>query len=218
MNRQVKILLVDDNEESLVALEAVLRPLQQVLLKARSGPEALKLMSRHDFAVVLLDVLMPGMDGFATATHIKRLDQARDMPIIFLTGAAPNPGPNPGPDPGLNSGPGAAFRGYAAGAVDYLSKPFDPWVLRSKVSVFMELFRKSAVLMEQRARLAQFTRDDEAMAGFAARLGAVESRLAGLSEDTSGDEGLREAVKDLADRVGAMRAAFEAVPAARPGG
>ncbi|MCF6472461.1 response regulator [Nonomuraea sp. MG754425] len=210
MNRQVKILLVDDNEESLVALEAVLRPLQQVLLKARSGPEALKLMSRHDFAVVLLDVLMPGMDGFATATHIKRLDQARDMPIIFLTGAAPNPGPG--------SGPGADFRGYAAGAVDYLSKPFDPWVLRSKVSVFMELFRKSAVLLEQRARLAQFTRDDEAMAGFAARLGAVESRLAGLSEDTAGDEGLREAVKDLADRVGAMRAAFEAVPAARPGG
>src|SRR4051812_26383227 len=98
MNRQVKILLVDDKDESLVALEAVLRPLQQQLFKARSGQEAMKLMLRHDFAVVLLDVLMPGMDGFETASHIKRLDQAREVPIIFLTS----------PEPGS----GAAFRGY----------------------------------------------------------------------------------------------------------
>ncbi|UBU15619.1 response regulator [Nonomuraea gerenzanensis] len=201
MNRQVKILLVDDNEESLVALEAVLRPLQQLLFKARSGPEAMKLMLRHDFAVVLLDVLMPGMDGFETATHIKRLDQTRDVPIIFLTGTEPSSG--------------AAFRGYAVGAVDYLTKPFDPWVLRSKVAVFMELFRKSAVLMEQAALLAQLVRDNEALAGFARRLGAVEARLEGLSEGVAGDEGVREAVKDLADRVVAMQTAFEAVSTVR---
>ncbi|TYB58666.1 response regulator [Nonomuraea sp. PA05] len=201
MNRQVKILLVDDNDESLVALEAVLRPLQQLLFKARSGPEAMKLMLRHDFAVVLLDVLMPGMDGFETATHIKRLDQTRDVPIIFLTGTEPNSG--------------AAFRGYAVGAVDYLTKPFDPWVLRSKVAVFLELFRKTAVLMEQATLLAELVRDNEALAGFAQRLGAVESRLDGLSESATGDEGVREAVKDLADRVSAMQTAFEAVSTVR---
>ncbi|MFB4282129.1 MULTISPECIES: response regulator [unclassified Nonomuraea] len=201
MNRQVKILLVDDNEESLIALEAVLRPLQQLLFKARSGPEAMKLMLRHDFAVVLLDVLMPGMDGFETATHIKRLDQTRDVPIIFLTGTEPSSG--------------AAFRGYAVGAVDYLTKPFDPWVLRSKVAVFMELFRKTAVLMEQAALLAQLVQDHEALADFAQRLGAVESRLAGMSGAASEDEGVREAVKDLADRVAAMQSAFEAVSTTR---
>jgi CheY-like chemotaxis protein len=197
MNRQVKILLVDDNEESLIALEAILRPLQQRLFKARSGHEAMKLMLRNDFAVVLLDVLMPGMDGFETATHIKRLDQTRDVPIIFLTGTEPSAG--------------AAFRGYAVGAVDYLTKPFDPWVLRSKVAVFIELFRKTAVLVEQTALLTQLVHDHEALSDFALRLGAVESRLESLAGEASGDEGLRDTVKDLADRVAAMQAAFDVV-------
>ncbi|MGP3910416.1 response regulator [Nonomuraea sp. 10N515B] len=197
MNRQVKILLVDDNEESLVALEAILRPLQQRLFKARSGQEAMKLMLRHDFAVVLLDVLMPGMDGFETATHIKRLDQTRDVPIIFLTGTEPSSG--------------AAFRGYAVGAVDYLTKPFDPWVLRSKVAVFIELFRKTAVLVEQTTLLTQLVDDHEALSDFAKRLGAVESRLASVAEAASGDEGLRDTVKELADRVAAMQAAFDVI-------
>ncbi|MDP4509852.1 response regulator [Nonomuraea turcica] len=197
MNRQVKILLVDDNEESLVALEAILRPLQQRLFKARSGQEAMKLMLRHDFAVVLLDVLMPGMDGFETATHIKRLDQTRDVPIIFLTGTEPSSG--------------AAFRGYAVGAVDYLTKPFDPWVLRSKVTVFIELFRKTAVLVEQTTLLTQLVDDHEALSDFAKRLGAVESRLASVAEAASGDEGLRDTVKELADRVAAMQAAFDVI-------
>ncbi|TMR10399.1 response regulator [Nonomuraea turkmeniaca] len=197
MNRQVKILLVDDNDESLVALEAILRPLQQRLFKARSGQEAMKLMLRNDFAVVLLDVLMPGMDGFETATHIKRLDQTRDVPIIFLTGTEP--------------GSGAAFRGYAVGAVDYLTKPFDPWVLRSKVAVFIELFRKTAVLVEQTTLLTQLVHDHEALSDFAQRLGAVESRLTSLVESASGDEGLRDTVKELADRVAAMQAAFDVI-------
>jgi CheY-like chemotaxis protein len=198
VNRQVKILLVDDNEDSLTALEAILRPLQQELFKARSGPEAMKLLLRHDFAVVLLDVLMPGMDGFETATHIKRLDQTRDVPIIFLTGAEPNSG--------------AAFRGYAVGAVDYLNKPFDPWVLRSKVAVFIDLFRKSSVLGEQAALLTQLVEDHEALDDFALRLGAVEARLEDLAEVVPpDDDGLRDTVKDLADQVAAMREAFDAV-------
>jgi CheY-like chemotaxis protein len=207
MNRQVKILLVDDKDESLIALEAVLRPLQQQLFKARSGQEAMKLMLRNDFAVVLLDVLMPGMDGFETATHIKRLDQTRDVPIIFLTGTEP--------------GSGAAFRGYAVGAVDYITKPFDPWVLRSKVAVFIELFRKNAVLQEQATLLCDLVQNDtvlsrnaQTLAEFADRLGFVEAGLTGLTGPAAGqidDEGLRDTIKDLADRVAAMQAAFDTV-------
>ncbi|MEV0353457.1 response regulator [Nonomuraea sp. NPDC050680] len=204
MNRQVKILLVDDKDESLVALEAVLRPLQQQLFKARSGQEAMKLMLRHDFAVVLLDVLMPGMDGFETASHIKRLDQAREVPIIFLTS----------PEPGS----GAAFRGYAVGAVDYITKPFDPWVVRSKVAVFIELFRKNAVLREQAALLGDLVRNDVALSrnaqvlsGFSERLGAVEARLDELAGSCADDEALREAIRDMAGLVADMRAAFDTV-------
>ncbi|WP_327086522.1 response regulator [Nonomuraea sp. NBC_01738] len=199
MNRQVKILLVDDKDESLIALEAVLRPLQQQLFKARSGQEAMKLMLRNDFAVVLLDVLMPGMDGFETAAHIKRLDQTRDVPIIFLTGT--------------DTGSGAAFRGYAVGAVDYITKPFDPWVLRSKVTVFIELSRKNRVLQEQAELLRELVRGDgaAAYAAFADRLERVETALRHLGSSAPDDDGLREAVKELGDRVAGMQTAFEAL-------
>jgi response regulator RpfG family c-di-GMP phosphodiesterase len=119
------ILLVDDMEDNLIALEAVLASLNQPLLRARSGEEALKILLRRRIALVLLDVRMPGMDGFETAANIKRLDQTKHVPIIFLTGAEDDSG--------------YAFRGYATGAADYLQKPFDPWVLRAKVNVFLEL-------------------------------------------------------------------------------
>ncbi|MER5938741.1 response regulator [Streptomyces sp. NPDC001928] len=126
------ILLVDDMEDNLIALEAVLGSLNEPLVRARSGEEAMKALLRQRFALVLLDVRMPGMDGFETATNIKRLDQTKDVPIIFLTGAEDEPG--------------YAFRGYATGAADYLTKPFDPWVLRAKVSVFLDLYRKNRQL------------------------------------------------------------------------
>ncbi|MFI6477220.1 two-component system response regulator [Nonomuraea sp. NPDC050663] len=204
MNRPVKILLVDDRDESLMALEAVLRPLQQTLLRAKSGQEAMKLMLRHDVAVVLLDVLMPGMDGFETATHIKRLDKTKDVPIIFLTGT--------------DSGSSASFRGYAVGAVDYITKPFDPWVLRSKVAVFIDLFRKTVRLQEQTTLLRELIRQDDrlaangrAIAEFGERLGAVESRLSGVCAERPEDDVLKEAVAELAERVAAMQSAFEAV-------
>jgi CheY-like chemotaxis protein len=205
MNPQVKILLVDDSEESLVALEAVLKPLQQRLYRARSGPEAMKLLLRHDVAVVLLDVLMPGMDGFETAAHIKRLDQTRDVPIIFLTAGEP--------------GAGAAFRGYAVGAADYLTKPFDPWVLRSKVSVFIDLFRKNAALRERTgtpartpARMVEDASGDAgALTGFAERLGAVEARLEGLARDCADDAGLRRTIGELVSEVSAMRESFDTI-------
>lgn len=86
------ILLVDDMEDNLIALEAVLGSLNEPLFRARSGEEAMKALLRRQFALVLLDVRMPGMDGFETAAHIKRLDQTKDVPIIFLTGAEDDSG------------------------------------------------------------------------------------------------------------------------------
>src|SRR5690242_19811968 len=139
MVQKAKILLVDDRPENLLALEAILSALDQTLVRASSGEEALKALLTDDFAVILLDVQMPGMDGFETAAHIKRRERTRDIPIIFLTA--------------INHGPHHTFRGYAAGAVDYISKPFDPWVLRAKVSVFVELYMKNCQLKEQAALL-----------------------------------------------------------------
>ncbi|MFD4262777.1 two-component system response regulator [Streptomyces sp. NPDC058534] len=133
------ILIVDDIEENLVALEALLGPLGQELVRVHSGEEALKAMLRKDFAVVLLDVLMPGMDGFETAANIKRLDQTKDVPIILLTGA----------DVEMDY----AYRGYSIGVADFLTKPFDPWLLRTKVSIFLDLYRKNRQLAAQAEQL-----------------------------------------------------------------
>ncbi|MFG2196493.1 two-component system response regulator [Streptomyces sp. NPDC048639] len=133
------ILIVDDMEENLVALEAVLGSLDQLVVRAHSGEEALKAMLRQEFAVVLLDVLMPGMDGFETAANIKRLDQTKDVPIILLTGT--------------DADTDYAYRGYAVGAADFLTKPFDPWLLRTKVNVFLELHRKNRQLAAQAEQL-----------------------------------------------------------------
>ncbi|MFE9018760.1 two-component system response regulator [Streptomyces sp. NPDC007808] len=153
------ILLVDDMEDNLIALEAVLGSLNEPLVRARSGEEAMKALLRRRFALVLLDVRMPGMDGFETAANIKRLDQTKDVPIIFLTGAEDDPG--------------YAFRGYATGAADYLTKPFDPWVLRAKVSVFLDLHRKN----QQLARL--LAQRPPQSAEFLIRLTALEKELDG---------------------------------------
>jgi diguanylate cyclase (GGDEF)-like protein len=122
---RANILLVDDRPENLTALQALLEPLDQRLVLAGSGEEALRAMLREDFALVLLDVSMPGMDGYETATVIKSRERTRHVPIIFLTA--------------LDADDAVARRGYDIGAVDYLFKPFDPVVLRSKVSVFIDL-------------------------------------------------------------------------------
>jgi diguanylate cyclase (GGDEF)-like protein len=122
-----KILMVDDRPEDLAALEALLAPLGHGLVKARSGEEALSQLLRHEFALILLDVQMPGMDGFETATHIKQRAKTCHIPIIFVTG--------------FDQDSQEALRGYTVGAVDYISKPFHPTVLRSKVSVFLDLHR-----------------------------------------------------------------------------
>ncbi|MBT2391666.1 response regulator [Streptomyces sp. ISL-1] len=154
---RASILLVDDMEDNLVALEAVLGSLNEPLVRARSGEEAMKALLRQKFAVVLLDVRMPGMDGFETASNIKRLDQTKDVPIIFLTGT--------------EADSGYAFRGYATGAADYLTKPFDPWVLRAKVNVFLDLHRKNQQLERMLAR------EQEQLRQIAKRLTAIETEL-----------------------------------------
>ncbi|WP_406373149.1 response regulator [Streptomyces sp. NBC_01550] len=146
------ILIVDDMEENLVALEAVLGSLGHVV-RARSGEEALKAMLRQEFAVVLIDVLMPGMNGFETAANIKGLDQTKDVPIILLTGAAVDPN--------------YAYRGYTVGAADFLIKPFDPWLLRTKVNVFLDLFRKNRQLVDQSDQLKRLLTADGGHPGVA---------------------------------------------------
>jgi CheY-like chemotaxis protein len=129
---RAKALLVDDRRENLVALEAILQGLPVEPVSVESGEAALKQLLVDDFAVILLDAQMPDMDGFETASHIKRRERTRQVPIIFLTAA--------------DRDAQLALRGYAAGAVDYLTKPFDPWVLRAKVSVFVELWNKTQML------------------------------------------------------------------------
>jgi CheY-like chemotaxis protein len=127
-----KALLVDDRKENLLALEAILQGLPVKSVAVEGGEAALKQLLVDDFAVILLDAQMPDMDGFETANHIKRRERTRHVPIIFLTAA--------------DRDAQLALRGYAAGAVDYLTKPFDPWVLRAKVSVFVDLWTKSRQL------------------------------------------------------------------------
>jgi PAS domain S-box-containing protein len=122
-----RVLLVDDRRENRIALQAVLEPLCLDIVEAESGEQALREVLTGDFAVILLDVQMPGMDGVETAEMIKARERSREVPIIFLTAA--------------EADVAEVFAGYEAGAVDYLLKPFDPLVLRSKVKVFADLDR-----------------------------------------------------------------------------
>jgi PAS domain S-box-containing protein len=138
---KANLLLVDDRPQNLLALEAILEPLGQNLVTANSGPEALKHLLHDDFAVILLDVQMPEMDGFETASLIKQREKTRSVPIIFLTA--------------ISKDSTHVFRGYSAGAVDYLFKPFDPEILRSKVAVFIELYEKTEQLKRQAEQLRE---------------------------------------------------------------
>ena len=213
MVQKAKILLVDDRPENLLALEAILSALDQTLVRASSGEEALKALLTDDFAVILLDVQMPGMDGFETAAHIKRRERTRDIPIIFLTA--------------INHGPHHTFRGYAAGAVDYISKPFDPWVLRAKVSVFVELYMKNCQLREQAALLrlqleggggtsaAGETKESAGLlAELSARLAAVEEQAEALSkqlDDDSADAAAVATAAHLERKLTGLRRALDAL-------
>ncbi len=131
----VKILLVDDRPENLLALEAILEPLGQTMVRADSGPQALRCVLEWEFATILLDVQMPGMNGFEVAEIIKSRERSRTIPIIFLSA--------------ISKEDSYVFKGYSMGAVDYVFKPFNPEVLRSKVAVFVDLFVKQRELQRQ---------------------------------------------------------------------
>lgn len=136
---KVNILLVDDYPENLLTLEAILSGLNQNLVRASSGEEALRCILHQDFAVVLLDVQMPGLDGFETATMIRQRMRSQHTPIIFLTA--------------FHSNDNFIYKGYSLGAVDYLLKPLDPEILISKVAVFVDLFKKTEEIKRQAAQL-----------------------------------------------------------------
>src|SRR5579872_38753 len=135
---QVNILLVDDRVDNLVTLESVLEDLGQTLVRAHSGKEALKAVLNQEFAVILMDVQMPGMDGFETAELMRAREKSRHIPIIFLTA--------------INKNDTHVFKGYSVGAVDYVFKPFEPDVLCAKVAAFVEMSRNVKRLQDEIAQ------------------------------------------------------------------
>jgi PAS domain S-box-containing protein len=136
---RARILMVDDHPPNLLALEAILSPLGEEIARATSGEDALRKLLDGDYACILLDVQMPGLDGIETASLIKKRERNKSTPIIFLTAIAKDPS--------------YIFRGYSQGAVDYLLKPFDPEILRTKVSVFVDLWKKGEMIKRQAALL-----------------------------------------------------------------
>ena len=168
---RVKILLVDDQPENLIAVEAVLESLGQNLVKAHSGREALRHLLENDFAAILLDVKMPDMDGFECAAMIRERECSADTPILFLTALKS--------DEHLS-------RGYNLGAVDYLSKPIVPEILRSKVAVFVELGRKNALLKQKNTELQRLLEERARAEEEVRRLNVeLELRVAERTEELS---------------------------------
>ena len=153
-----RLLLVDDKPENLVALRAILEGSGYELLAAASGEDALKIALQERLATVLLDVVMPGMDGFEVARHLKELQRTRDVPILFLTALAADVE--------------HIYRAYEVGAVDYIIKPLDPEVVRKKVSVFVNLVRQREQIEEQAAALREADRREH-------ELEVAELRMAG---------------------------------------
>lgn len=186
-DRRVKLLLVDDRPENLLALQAILEPLGQTLVLAHSGEEALKCVLQHEFAAILLDVQMPEMNGFDAAQIIKSRERSRYIPIIFLSA--------------INKEDSYVFKGYSMGAVDYVFKPFNPDVLRSKVAVFVDLYLKQQQIIEQAEMLADSQRRElelehraellEAEAKSAAQLAELNKQLHQRQEELEQAMGVR---------------------------
>ncbi|SDE08124.1 Signal transduction histidine kinase [Paenibacillus sp. UNCCL117] len=147
MDETIRILLVDDQPENLLALEAVLEDHHYDLVKATSGEEALRCLLKHEFAVIVLDVQMPGMDGFETAQWIKSRERTKTVPIIFVTAA---------PDE-----QDMAFTAYSVGAIDYIVKPFVPRTLKSKIEGFASMYLAQKRLQQQTELLNERTRELE---------------------------------------------------------
>lgn len=139
--KKVNILVVDDRPEGILAVQAVLNSPSYNLVTASSGNEALKHLLNEDFAVILLDVQMPIMNGFETASIIKTREKSKDIPIIFMSA--------------INQDEQYVYQGYGVGAIDYLLKPFDPYILRSKVAIFVDIYRKNELIKEQALKLRE---------------------------------------------------------------
>jgi PAS domain S-box-containing protein len=167
MPADVEILLVDDRTEDLLACESILASEDYTLVRATSGDEALRQILARDFAAILVDVVMPGMDGFELAAIIKQRERSRYTPIIFLTSGG--------------SDIRRIYRAYSVGAVDYLMKPLDADVLRAKVAIFVELFRKDRRIQEQAEALRAAERRERELELLAIRT-ASEQRYRNLAE------------------------------------
>ncbi len=225
-NQPVKFLIVDDREENLVALEALLRRDDLEVLRAHSGDEALELLLTHDIALALLDVQMPEMDGFALAELMRGMERTRHVPIIFVT-ASPEERHR-------------VFRGYDAGAVDFLFKPVDPRVLRHKADVFFRLYQQrqelaetlrlnetfvAAITHDLKNPLSAIVMSSEYLAGsteestrqVALRLRSSSRRMSGMIDDLfdlararlGGGIPIERGVVDLTSVVGKVLAEFE---------
>ncbi len=185
----VNILLVDDSPANLVALEAALADTGQTLVKAESGLEALRCLLKQDFAVILLDVQMPSLDGFETASLIRERERTKHTPIIFITAIGTTP-----PD---------VSRGYAVGAVDYLVKPYDVTILRSKVAFFVELFRLREALRHQADELAATNRQLHMEIQEHRRTTEQLRQLSAHLQSAREDERIR-VVREIHDELGQM--------------
>ncbi|MGJ7516419.1 hybrid sensor histidine kinase/response regulator [Pseudomonas baetica] len=148
-NIQAKLLIVDDLPENLLALEALIKREDRTVFKAQSADEALSLLLQHEFAMAILDVQMPGMNGFELAELMRGTEKTKNIPIVFVSAAGRE----------LNY----AFKGYESGAVDFLHKPLDIHAVKSKVNVFVELYRQSKAMKQQVEALEQSRREQEAL-------------------------------------------------------
>lgn len=179
-DEKINILLVDDRPENLLSLAAILEHPDYRLVAVESGADALKQLLDQDFALILLDVQMPLMDGFETATLIKKRERSKHIPIIFVTALTPDA-------PFL-------FKGYSAGAVDYITKPFDPTILRSKVAIFADLFRKN----RQLARQAVLIRENEKLER---EKEIARHELISLRRERAANEKYRDLVDGISDGI-----------------
>ena len=146
---QAKLLIVDDLPENLLALEALIKREDRIVYKALSADEALSLLLQHEFAMAILDVQMPGMNGFELAELMRGTEKTKNIPIVFVSAGGRE----------LNY----AFKGYESGAVDFLYKPLDIHAVKSKVNVFVELYRQSKAMKQQVEELEQSRREQEAL-------------------------------------------------------
>lgn len=176
----IKLLAVDDRRANLTALAAILRDPTYELVTATSGQEALQLTLRESFGVILLDVVMPGMDGFEVARHLKSVERTREIPILFLTAVATDVT--------------QIYRAYAVGAVDYLIKPLDPEVVRRKVAVFVDLVRQRQKIERQARALRETERRQH-------ELEVAELRLAGDRRYRKLVQGIEHAIGWTADET-----------------